>query len=91
MQVYLSTTNPGPDAEALESDPVYLIRGPVDAATGRTIYYLTRAVQAYKDPGGQQDTIDAYFDLQSAGAATIAVKLDDGIQRLMPLAHAPDN
>ncbi len=65
MTVFLSTTNPGGGAEALDADPAFLIKGPADS-TGKVIYYLTRAVQSYAvpdvpDPQGPP-TIDVYFD-----------------------------
>lgn len=90
MTVFLSTTDPGGDAEALASDPVFLIRGAVDA-TGKVIYYLTRAVQAYAvpdvpDPQGPP-TIDVFFNALP-GPVYAAKELGNSLADAGPLAQA---
>lgn len=94
MTVFLSTENPGGGAEALWSDPVFLIKGP-PTADGQEVYYRTRALERYvvpatEVPAGFQSATE-YFNGQSAGQVYLAVQVDTILEAVVPALAQTDS
>ena len=77
MTVFLSTTDPGGDAEEFYNSRVFLIKAP--DADGNIIYYLTKALKLYGDPlpedNDGSETISEFFNRQPAGAIYLAADI----------------